>query len=252
MMHMIRTFIYGSCVSRDTFAYLDPRRFSLLRYVARQSLISAFTAVHREKFPEASIDSPFQRRMVEGDWRGSFVQDLRANAEAVDLILWDLCDERHGVRQVDMDPPAFVTRSVESISSGIDGALSQHRQLNVGEPEHFELFCDRLANLTVLLTSLGLQTKLLVVAPAWASTANDGTAAPKSFTWTASDANRAFAPYYSAIAETTHAPIVNLPDKLVVADANHRWGAAPFHYIEDAYQHLADAIGECVARSAGT
>lgn len=37
---VVRTFIWGSCVSRDTFGFL-PEQFQLTTYVARQSLISA-------------------------------------------------------------------------------------------------------------------------------------------------------------------------------------------------------------------
>ena len=38
-------FIYGSCVSRDTFEFLRPLGYGLVDYVARQSLISAFSHV---------------------------------------------------------------------------------------------------------------------------------------------------------------------------------------------------------------
>ena len=51
-MSKTRVFIYGSCVSRDTFEYLDPDQFEIVQYVARQSALSAYTR------PVTLVDPP--------------------------------------------------------------------------------------------------------------------------------------------------------------------------------------------------
>ena len=77
-------FIYGSCVSRDSYERLDSAMFPLVSYVARQSLISSFsrpaTFVSMPEF--TGLTSKFQIKMLGGDLESSLPRSLRSIAKA--------------------------------------------------------------------------------------------------------------------------------------------------------------------------
>lgn len=243
---MTRTFIYGSCVSRDTFERLPRDRFELVQYVARQSLISATAPAPHVPPPAFETSSAFQRRMLLGDWESSLLPSLESHAGSVDLLLWDLCDERLGLRQIEpavpAGTPAVVTRSVDSIRAGVDARLEPAPQIAFGSRRHRLMFLHSLRAFLDALSELDLLEKTLVLAPAWANRTAAGLATPSSFGLPADRANRLYADYYSAIEKTTRLPILRVPPRDARADPDHPWGVAPFHYTEDVYTRLASQI----------
>lgn len=236
---MLRTFIYGSCVSRDTFERLPSDRFELLQYVARQSLVSATAPPTSRPLPHIETTSAFQRRMLEGDWNGSLLSQLREHAESIDLLLWDLCDERLGLRQLEYVGPAhrhaMATRSVDGIRAGVDDQLQHAPLIPFGSRRHRLLFLKALRDFAGQLGQLDLLPKTLLLAPAWATHTVTGAPTPSSFGLQPARANRLFDDYHSAVKHVTGAAVVTLPVNEVVADAEHPWGVAPFHYTEDVY-----------------
>ncbi|WP_299520989.1 DUF6270 domain-containing protein [uncultured Serinicoccus sp.] len=255
---MIRTFIYGSCVSRDTFERLPTDGFELLQYVARQSLISATAPPSSRLAPDIDTSSAFQRRMLEGDWNGSLLPLLREHADSIDLLLWDLCDERLGLRRLDLAAPprryAMATRSVDGIRAGVDEQLQDSPLVPFGSRKHRVLFLRALWAFADELRALGLLDKTLVVAPAWAIHTSTGAPTPSSFGLTPTRANRLYDDYYAAVRYVTNATLVTLPPGQVAADEDHLWGVAPFHYTESVYERLTEAIlrqaGSCEAPAA--
>ena len=135
---MIRTFIYGSCVSRDTFEYVDKERFSLLRYVARSSLISAFSPPAPLPIPTDHGLSAFQLRQVCTDSSSRLLPTLRELADRIDLLLWDLVDERLGV-YTDAEGHV-VTDSIELRTVGDHVLLDAYQHIPFGTDEHLALF----------------------------------------------------------------------------------------------------------------
>lgn len=237
---MTRTFIYGSCVSRDTFEFLIPQGYELLNYVARQSLLSASAPPTSATIPHVDITSAFQRRMLVGDWESNMLPTLAKYAEWTDLLLWDLCDERLGVRRWS---GGTVTRSVDAISSGLDTHLDQTSEvLALGTFEHLTSFTEGLQRFRETLQHVGLLDRTLLVAPPWAIRTEDGTRSPASFGMHAETANRLFTRYEEAVHDVLGIPVVTLPTEATKADVQHRWGLSPFHYSEDVYQTLAKGI----------
>lgn len=238
---MIRTFIYGSCVSRDTFDFLEPHGYTLTTYVARQSLLSAYSRIDAQ-LPEVRTSSPFQLRMIEGDWTSSLPRSLARVRGRVDLILWDLCDERLGVRR--LTNGHVVTRSVDTITSGLDAQLeAQGAEIkSFGSEWHRRHFSTRLAHFRQRLTDYGMLDRTIVLAPAWASYKDDGTPTPPSFGLAATDANLAFDWYYEAVTKTVGVPVLRMEQHEVVAARVHRWGAAPFHYTTSVYERMVARI----------
>ncbi|MBI9114613.1 DUF6270 domain-containing protein [Sanguibacter suaedae] len=237
---VIRTAIYGSCVSRDTFEYLDQDRFTLVRYIARQSLISAFSPpspVPAEWLER--LDSPFQRRMLADDFASSLPTFLQEHGNDIDLLLWDLTDERLGVYE--LPDGRYVTRSVEGIQCGVDERLGEEaRSVPLGSPEHLRLWGAALNALTVLVADLPRRPQVLVVAPPWAEHDSEGNPAPSSFGLHAEQANVAYEPYVDAARRL--GTVLTMDDHLTETSADHPWGIAPFHYAKAVYARLARQI----------
>ncbi|MDU2587500.1 MAG: DUF6270 domain-containing protein [Corynebacterium sp.] len=91
----IRTFIFGGCVSRDTVAFAKHTDFKVLRYVARQSLLSVGSDA-KSNIPDFKLKSSFQQRMLESDLSGNLMREV-SKKNSIDAFVWDLVVERTGV-----------------------------------------------------------------------------------------------------------------------------------------------------------
>lgn len=241
----VRTFIYGSCVSRDTFKYL-PEGFVLHRYVARQSLISAGTIAAGVKEKLSPLKSPFQQRMVEGDLAGNLYSSLENAAASVRLVLIDLVDERGGVVALG---GGYATKLNEFWGAGGREASRGAQQLSFGSDEHFERWSAGAERFVAKLRGLGLLHRAVVLRAAWASTYEDGEPFPVPDWMTPpAEANRAYAPYFDHLS-TLGLRIITLPRELAHTSRDHEWGASPFHYQDAAYEHFASEIQRTVAES---
>ena len=237
---MIRTFIYGSCVSRDTFEYLDKGEFSLLRYVARSSLVSAFSPPGPVPLAQGHGLSPFQLRQVETDAASGLLPLLRELADRVDLLLWDLCDERMGL--FDVGDGRVVTRSVELLRAQTQSEiLNTARLIDFGTDEHLSRFQKALERFAAHLDQSNLLGKILLVAPRWAEEDDAGRGDLKSFGRSAEWANDRFKEYNHLVGATIGCPVLG-HDIKTIADTAHKWGRAPFHYAQPVYTELAREI----------
>ncbi|WP_325002331.1 DUF6270 domain-containing protein [Intrasporangium sp.] len=242
----LRTFIMGSCVARDTFEFLDPRFFELRGYLARQSLISAFGAVAQPPIDPARLTSPFQRRMLEADARSALPGMLRQLAPDVDLLLWDLVDERLGI--LDHPDGGVSTDSVEVRSQPSEVASSGLTHVGFGTPEHLARFSAVLPAWRDLLASLGLLDRTVLVAPPWATRSTTGELTPSSFGLDAQEANRLTQPYLDRAVEVLGVEVVGRSLEAARALATHQWGLAPFHYDDRTYRDLATEIAAAASR----
>ncbi|MBO0901200.1 hypothetical protein J1G43_14640 [Cellulomonas sp. zg-ZUI22] len=224
-------------MTRDTFEHAPPELYTLRRYVARQSLISAFAGPAPVTAP-SSITSSFQRRMLEGDAAGNLPQ-LLTEAPLVDLLLWDLTDERLGVLVSPEDH--VVTRSVERMRVGVDEVLDGWRHVELGSQEHHERWTAALGHFRKLLGRLGLLDRTLLLDVPWAVDSDDGSPVPSSFGMSSYEANERLAPYYEE-AGAAGLGVGRVAPEQVIAAANHRWGHAPFHYTDITYAAVVNVI----------
>lgn len=236
----VRVTVYGSCVARDTVDLAGSEHFDVVAYIARQSLLSAdYDASPR--FPaEVEIDSEFQRRMMAGDFAGNLEERLAEAAPETDVLLWDLADERHGVHL--FEDGSVVTRSIDVVRvpemlSVIEGA----RHIPFGTDEHFELWSPRAEKLRDTLVELGLFAKTVVLRVPWALVTSDGRSTPWSMGTSAREANDAYHRYYERLDELGFR-ILELQPLGVLADPDHRWGLAPFHYTQDVYEEIVAKV----------
>lgn len=239
-------FIYGSCVSRDAFELLPRKQFKLHSYKARQS----FASVSRNAlahWPEGIVlQSKFQQAMVHDDWLGgAWWRLLQAKNAGADLFLFDLTDERHGFYR--FEDGSVVTNSINIMGTELEKVAKGGSFYGFGTDAHFAFWSwcantliDRLKNERMMH-----QVRLLKVP--WAVATDTGEFAPSSAGMTPLDANLAYERYY-ALLEEAGMPTIILSDAEVLADSQHQWGVAPFHYTPHVYEtinrRLIDSLTE--------
>lgn len=235
-----RVFIYGSCVSRDTFEHFDPDQFELVQYVARQSALSAYTRPVTLISPP-SLESPFQQRMVSGDFASNLQALIPEAGSQIDLVLVDLTDERLGAYV--LPDGSVITRSTELINSGAEGLLpagSQH--LPFGSDQHFQYWSQGIAAVGELIRQHMPHAAVVLLDIPWAERSDTGASTPSSFGISAAEANPVFQAYAQVAKQALRAETVTLrPDEVVSSDS-HPWGDAPFHYAGPVYRRVVQQV----------
>lgn len=234
----MRIGIYGSCVSRDTVEARDPGRYRLKMYVARHSLASMDTDASKHLPPDLGVSSAFQRNQIDVDARGALWNRLDAVRPTLDVLLWDLVDERHGF--VRLGDGTYLTRSVDLLGRPpLASVLALGQHYAFGSESHYhmwQLAADRFVD---GLRRRDLFERTLVLAVPWAEVMTSGEPAPSSMGVRACDANVSYLRYYQHLASLGLAQITVRNPR---ADAEHRWGAAPFHYEPNVYEALNSGI----------
>lgn len=239
-MSKTRVFIYGSCVSRDTFEHLDPEQFELVAYVARQSALSAYTRPV-ELMPPPTLESQFQQRMVSGDFASSLRPQIASAANDTDLVLIDLVDERLGAYL--LPDGSVITRSLELIESGAEQYLPQGAQhLAFGTQQHFEYWQTAIAYIGERFQHYMPQATVVLLDIPWAEWSETGEQTPDSFGVSARDANPVFQSYAQVAKQALGAQVVSLDPSEVMSSPTHPWGNAPFHYAENVYLNIVQRL----------
>lgn len=237
---MKRVFIYGGCTSRDAVDYYPQHGLELQAYVARQSLISAFKPAAVNEFNTQFTESNFQRRMYEGDIQGNLAATLRKNAPKIDVLVWDLMIERNGVARVRSG--GLVTRNGVPKKEGMEAIGGAYAFASDG---HFRLWTWALDRWVALLDQMKLKEKTILNATPWALIDNKGQLVKSQGGMTAEFFNNNIERYWDA-AEEQGIKVVRLPQDVAVADTEHKWGKAFFHYVPETYEAQLDALTKVI------
>lgn len=228
--------LVGSCVTRDA---ADLGREPLpppVHFFSRtrvQSLVSAPSPIDPG---DVALDSSFQRRVIEEDHRKTAARTLPALDHPVVI---DLIDER--------SPLAHTGSGIVTASSYFKRTRLAKRKGVVQVPEDrdlsgtgpFAAACDRLAALLP-------QQPVVVHRAYWAlrdtggRTLEEAARAKAANRWL----ERAYAVLESALGD--RAVPVEPDPALRVAEPSHRWGLAPFHYVDDYYDDLSQQVRACL------
>jgi hypothetical protein len=238
----------GSCVTRDVWklpCFTQGDRQSVF-VLARTSLASLFTpplaAFAPPAEPPAGL-SPFEIRMVGHDLLKTGPAALAAH-RPTHLVL-DLIDERFDLlRRGD----TVVTRSWETSLLGLEEReLAGFALVPRQSGEARELWRRGLARFADFLKAELPATKVILhdARCATARRDEDGRISPLGPDWEfwpgaasgVSALNALLADYAAEIlAALPQAAVVKAPEALTLATEAHRWGLAPFHYVDDYYQ----------------
>lgn len=227
----MRTLIYGSCVSRDMFELATPAHLELVHYIPRQSLIAAASrpASPIQSSKLENLASRFQRRVALGSLRADLLEQIDRFHADVDLILWDITDERLGVYE--LPGGGYITRTLELIQCGADQELQRtSRFIPFGTDEHFQLWRNGYKVWIQHLASKGIADRLILLEPRWSDFFDDGRPTPASF-GVSSDEHNAMSRRYYQFARQEEFKTRSIGSTVqCVAAANHKWGAASFHF----------------------
>ena len=229
--------IHGSCVSRD---FAEFEKWPVVNYQARSSLSSKTgTATQYDKKLLARIESKFQRRMVEWDMAS---HPFRTNG--ADVVLIDLIDERFDIFTHGL---TVSTRSQAYHQAGIRNSIPEtSKRIERGSEEHIELF-----TLGVKQFSKGIDKPVILHDARWSETYRLRGELLKFEDNLAHIVNNKLLDEFTEILidEMSLFEIVASPD-LRIADPEHKWGLAPFHYIPEYYsdigQKISMALSKCV------
>ena len=235
----IRTLVIGSCVARDTFAHFPTDQYALVEYVARQSLVSAFSPPVTLLEPP-TMASRFQQRMVRWDYTSHLPNVIAKCAGTVDLVLWDLTDERLGFYVLPDD--TVVTRTVDLIAAEADGPVDGAGIfIEFGSDAHFEMWSDAVRQFVEAVAEHHPTARLQLLALPWAEFTETGEATPTSFGLSASEANSALERYHNYAALLPGVEVSGQGTQ-VVAASQHHWGMAPFHYTPETYESAVNLL----------
>jgi hypothetical protein len=162
-------FIFGSCVSRDTQPFLGPD-WGSAKYIARQSMISA-TSPKAKLEGESALTSKFQNECLYADFESSLFPAIDEHADETDIFVIDLVDERKGVYEV--SPGVYITHTWELEESKLlEKQPTQPRRIVFGTDEHFKIWAEAADKVMVKMASVG--RPVIVLAPEWAETSDEG------------------------------------------------------------------------------
>lgn len=233
---MRKVFIYGGCASRDAVESYAEHGLELQGYVARQSLPSAFAPALPSRFAIPEATRPFQRRMFKGDIVGNLGEVIEASRESIDLIVWDLNVERNGYSPAPTG--GLVSRNGVPLRKGV---ASEGPPVFFGTEEHYSRWEESLTKFLDLLETLQLRDKLIVNAMPWALVDNTGASPSVQSSLRPEWFNKNVERYWAA-AEKRGVRLARMPQEEAIADPDHKWGPAFFHYVGASYQNQTARI----------
>jgi lysophospholipase L1-like esterase len=212
--------IFGSCVSRDAVEFAQGLRVG--KYLARQSAVSAVSnppareTLDALQFKEGT--HPFRRRVVEEDFRKTALSEL---AQQDGVLLLDLIEERVPIGVTPCG--ALVTYSKAASEFSNARSLIQ-RMIAPYSDEHRDLFRK---SIPVFAERIG--PRPVVIHRALYAEGD----------WNFERANRVLGEFYDLAAKRLKsATVIEVEPR--VSSASHKWGLAPYHYIDAYYRSFVE------------
>lgn len=236
--------LFGGCLMGDTYHQRLKGDFSLLCYVARQSLISAMSGP-TSGLPDPKLGSAFQKRCVDGDIKGDLYTKISRFSADADVFAMDLLVERLGVLK--MPDGTYITRSNELIkSSALSPLKPAPPHIREGTPQHQNLFHRAAFHLADSLNGHDLLSRTIVISTPLANVTSTGRPMHKFQRYDVEAISSLLAGYAHTLQELG-IEVRRMPPELAVADEDHQWGAAPWHYTAPAYDWISEQVREKAA-----
>lgn len=234
---MSKLFILGSCVSRDAFALDEGSSYDIVSYLARTSFSSAFDNKKIEDINLNTINSLFQRRMVENDLLKQTAHSLIHNE--FDWLVIDLIDERFSIFVSDQNE--IFTLSPELSNNCV---LNKPGQVLIpNSSEFFELWKKGWDSFIDLAKTHQFLHKIVLNKVFWTNqTSSGGQVVSDLYQPWIDENNLWLQKLYSYIEKTSDIKIIEYPKELLRADAEHKWGIQPYHYSKSLYLYLLDYV----------
>jgi hypothetical protein len=221
--------IIGSCVTRDALEAVQG--LTIGPYLARTSLASIASEpaawINELEIEYTTQAVPWHRRLVAADFEKTHDEQLAAMAGGYVVI--DLIEER--VHLVETAPGQYVTRTqILSAMSNFDSLV----------PKHLPIFSE--TGLAIWLSALPRFVAMLGRhVPPERTIVHRAMYAPVRYD--ADHANRYLHQMYDALGDALGDATVITPSAEVFRAApDHKWGPAPFHFVDTYYIEIAQKI----------
>lgn len=237
--------ILGSCVTRDAFAHHQDVLGKPERYFARSGLASAMSERVFDGVDVSTIESAFQRAIVEADLDGSFVRYVHESE--FDLLIYDPIDERFALF---LDGTgALATRSSEFLRATVD--VSGCVRIEPHSEEFFSRWEEAWSDFVLTLRDGGALGRVRVNQVYWATHIDGPGEFPAIYSARLiAQANVFLDRLYDRMRrDLPESQFFVYPDEELAAASEHRWGLAPFHYNAPYYRRLCDYILAASERS---
>ena len=229
----MRIFIFGSCVCRDALEFLNDD-FKLVKYIARTSLAAQFS--EPLVLPEVlnNLTSKFQKNVMSVDMEKSLLKDVASND--FDVLLIDFIDERFGIAE--FEGGERLTLCSEFLSARPSDLV--YSEINRFESRKFEFWKIGFSKL-IREIRLKSSSPLIVINKVYfAKTAGNSiaTAVPShQYNYLELIKNNCYLDQmYNFIHENfPEVVFIDYDKRYLVANLSHKWGVAPFHYIDELY-----------------
>lgn len=232
-------FIYGGCVSRDTYELIKEQN-SLAHYVARQSLISA-TSKPEKRINLNLLSDNFNSRMIKGDIQSSLFNKINQYSNNVDIFLFDILSERLGTYR--LSGGTYITNSTELANSGILPKSDFSKTLiRFGSERHFSTWSKSAEQLRDLLQSNDILKKSYLIKANWTDFTIQGTTTPRFRGIESEKANELYERYYDFLVQLGFRTIEPGPE-IAQSDENHKWGPSQYHYQSEFYNKIIEELG---------
>lgn len=226
--------IYGGCVSRDILNFDSNDEMQLISYNARSSLAtlgvenSSKTVLNQYYNLLKTIESSFQRRMVESDFNNDILNSIADGS--YDLLLIDLLVERFHLAEIGgklVTNSAEFQRSTIKADRVIDSFSDEYMKAWYKGVDNFFNIIDKTIGLDVVRINKVYWTDISI---------NPEYTLELRRKWAIEKNNDKLNMMYKYIEEIIpKSGIIEFPKELIIADPNHKFGFSPFHYTNDYY-----------------
>ncbi|MCI5825768.1 MAG: DUF6270 domain-containing protein, partial [Arcanobacterium sp.] len=226
-----KIFIYGSCVSADIMNYPDAPQHEY--YFARSSLLSSMSDKPSLLYGADLSRNPsnFQRKMIQRDLNRELQQALPATQ--ADLIVVDFIDERLDL--LSFDGGGLFTKSPELMAAKLD--LNGSILFPTVGAQYYELF----SHAWLKFKELCGEKPVLINKVFWATHDDAGNERPR-IEWTNLNNEKLSCTYDIVNQLTPDVHWLTHRASSLVGKTDHRWGSAPFHFVDTFDQEVIDGI----------
>ncbi|MBC7153716.1 MAG: glycosyltransferase [Rhodobacteraceae bacterium] len=232
-----RILIVGSCASRDAFGPAETGDYRIVNYHARSSMATFNSPAKVDEEVLDRVASPFQRRMVRSDMDKSIIDSVLA--EDFDVLLIDLIDERFDLEWFD----GGHLRTLSSEYRAVGAPPVPGHTIVAESDQHLALWRVGWQTLCERLRAHGILHKVVINDVFWAETDSNGTPLNGGSLGYIHRANAGLAVRYDVIrAISPEVGWIGHNRADLLADPDHRWGKAPFHFQPKVYQHMLNVL----------
>ena len=217
--------IWGSCVTRDALEFILNCNINI--YVSRQSIISACSQnISPSEIKRIKLNNNiggFHKRVITEDIYKTSLRRLN-NCSSTNILIIDLIDERNGLLFFDN---TYITHSLALREHSNIEFLSKYK-IYAFSKKYTELFCNKITLFcNKIKSSIPNDRKYIIIHKAYYSDPTNDKFIK---------INNTLKLYYSLLEKyLPNAISIEVPCQYRLSSIYHKWGEAPYHYIDEYY-----------------